>query len=415
MRPERVTADLGTSQKPAGGAATTDRPRRVLRVVTRLVVSGPSTHVVLADRGLRERGWETLLVHGTVEPDEREIDIAAAGIPTQRVPALARPVSPGRDLRAFRDLVRIIRRYRPDVIHTHQSKAGLLARAAAHAGSSAIRVHTFHGTVFEGYFGSRTSRAIIVAEQLLAARTHRLVALSETLRAELVDRGVAPADRITVIPLGVDLEAFADPDRDAARRERAIPDGEFAIVSLARFAPIKRFDRAIRVLAEVRTTHPTAVLHLVGDGSIRAELEQLADSLGVADAVRFEGWTADPAGWLAAADVVLLTSDNEGTPLALVEASAAGRPVVATDVGGVAAVVRHGETGLLAAPADEQGLAAALGRLAAEPETRHRMGEAGRLAARRFGADRLADDLDALYRELLDRRKPAVSASAVNS
>jgi glycosyltransferase involved in cell wall biosynthesis len=406
--------DAGQPTIPTSGGT---RPRRVLRVITRLVVSGPATHVVLADRGLAERGWQTLLVHGTVQPDEAEIDIDAAGIAHERVPSLMRPVRPAADARTFAALVGIIRRYRPDVIHTHQSKAGLLTRAAAMASSRAVRVHTFHGTVFDGYFSPRVSAAIIRAETFLAGHTDRLVALSDGLRDDLVARGIAPASRFTVIPLGVNLERFAAADRLESRRERGIPEHELAIVALGRFAPIKRLDRAIRVFATVHERRPETVLHLVGDGAIRSELQPLAASLGIADAVRFEGWSSDAAGWLAAADVVLQASDNEGTPLTLVEAGAAGRAVVATDVGGVRSVVIDGENGLLVPAGDEAALTDALARVTADGTLRAALGDGGRRLADRFGAGRLTDDLDALYRDLLRERRgrSEVVASATSA
>jgi glycosyltransferase involved in cell wall biosynthesis len=254
------------------------RPPRILRVITRLNVGGPATHVTVADRGLRARGWETLLAFGSVEPDEMEIDVDGLDLPLARLPGLARPIHPLHDLRAAVAIASLIRRHRPDVIHSHLSKAGLIARGVALATSRAVRVHTFHGTVFGGYFGERASASIVRAERFLGARSHALVALSPRQRQELLDNRIARDDRIHVIPLGLPLDKFAAAGsakaRAAARRRLDIPPGTFAIVAVGRIVPIKRLDRLLHALALVVRDVPRAHLYLVGGGSARPALER---------------------------------------------------------------------------------------------------------------------------------------------
>ena len=374
-----------------------------MRIITRMTVSGPSTHVVIANRGLAERGWETLLVHGTPEADEEEFDLASVDLPMARVPSLRRPIAP-RDGAALIALVRLMRRHRPMVVHTHHSKGGLLGRVAATIAGVPVRVHTFHGTVFEGYFSPRVSRAIVMAERTVARLTTRLVVLTEAQRQELVEARVASSDRIEVVPLGLELGRFAGTDRDASRRRLGLASDLFVLVAAGRFAPIKRLDRMLGAFAIVRAAVPTARLYLLGDGALREELEGLAATLGVGDAVTFAGWRGDTADWYAAADVVVNSSDNEGTPLALIEAAASGRPVVGTRVGGVADVVDDGRTGILVDRQDLDGLAGALIRLAQRPGDRRLMGEAARHASARYDSERLVNDLDLLYRRLLGER-----------
>jgi glycosyltransferase involved in cell wall biosynthesis len=381
---------------------------RILRVITRLNVGGPATHVLLADRGLRERGWQTLLLHGQVEPDEAEVDLSSVeeeGLPIRRIPTLARPIRPVADARAFAAIVRAIRQHRPQIIHSHLSKAGLIARSAAMASSSAARVHTFHGTVFGGYFGDRSSAAIVRAERFLGARTSRVIALSERQRDELVDNRIAPPERIRIVPLGLDLERFGRLDRAAARSQLDEPSDAFLVVAIGRLVPIKRIDRLVRAFAILAGRVANARLAIVGDGAERPGLEALVAELGLGSRVRFAGWQADTPAWYAAADVVALTSDREGTPLALIEAAAAGRPVVAGDVGGVADVVLDGLTGFVVGPADEAAFADRLGRLAVDPELRRQLGQAAPERARAFAGERLVDDLDRLYREILAERR----------
>jgi glycosyltransferase involved in cell wall biosynthesis len=388
------------SGRPPGAAA---RPR-VLRVITRLNVGGPSTHVLIADRGLHERGWETLLVHGTLEPDEVEIPLDGFDLPIRHLPTLVRPISPLNDARATASLVRIIRAYRPHIIHTHLSKAGLLGRSAAIFSTRAARIHTFHGTVFHGYFGTSKSSLIRRAEQFLGAHSDRILALSERQRDELLAYGIAPESRIQIVPLGLDLERFRGGDRAAARAALGIPERTVAVVAVCRMVSVKRIDRLLRATAAALASAPGLHLYLVGDGAERAALERHAIDLGIADRVTFAGWSSETPRWYAASDIVALTSDSEGTPLSLIEAAAAGRAAVATDVGGVADVVVDGSTGLLVPRQDETALADALARLANDPALRARLGATAPERAGRYAAERLVDDLDSLYRHLLAER-----------
>jgi glycosyltransferase involved in cell wall biosynthesis len=399
-----VAERLGLAPMTGDGVPTrAGRAPRVLRVITRLVVSGPSTHVVLADRGLRARGWETLLVHGVVEPDEAEIDVDALDIPTLRVPALRRPLRPGRDLSSVTTMARLIRRFRPDIIHTHQSKAGLITRSAALLVAPRVRrVHTFHGTIFGGYFGARTTGAFIRAERFLGHRTDRVIALSETLRSELLARDIAPEKRIAVVPLGLDLERFARGDRAAARRVLGLAPQAGHVVWLGRLAPIKRVDRLIQAFGGVHRRLPEAHLTIVGDGALRPALEAQVRAAGLTEAVTFAGWSSDTPTWYAAADVVVLTSDSEGTPLSVIEAAAAGRPVVSTDVGGVRDVLTEGVSGYLVPVDDMAGLTERIVTLLRDPARAATFGAAGLAAVGAFGSERLVDDLDRLYRGLLE-------------
>jgi glycosyltransferase involved in cell wall biosynthesis len=373
--------------------------RRVLRVITRLTVSGPSVHVVLLNRGLERMGWETLLVHGSIEPNETETDLSAIDVERLHIPSLRRSLVPADDARAFFELTRAIRRFRPDVVHTHQSKAGLLGRLAAAGVRVPVRVHTFHGTIFDGYFSERASAAFQLAERAVGRTTTRLVVLSDAQREEIERRGIADPSRVTVIPLGLDLERFRV-DADAARRSLGLAADDFIIVAAGRFAPIKRLDRLLRIFRVVHDTLPRARLYILGDGPLRPDLEEQARALGLGDTVVFVGWTVSMASWYAASDVVVNSSDNEGTPLALIEAAAAGRPAVATRVGGVGDLVVDGRTGFLVAPDDEAAFADRIAALARDGALREAMGTEAQRLAGRYSDGRLVSDIAALYEEL---------------
>jgi glycosyltransferase involved in cell wall biosynthesis len=400
------------------GGADPGRPPRVLRIITRMNVGGPATHVTIAENGLRARGWNSLLVHGTVESHEVEADLTS--LPEayrRRVPEMARAVRPGPDARAFARILSIARTYRPDLIHTHMSKAGVLGRLTGMLGRpGAARVHTFHGTVFGGYFGERSSSGIVRTERFLGHRTDRVVALSERQRDELLANRIAPAERIAVVPLGLQLDRFADRDRTAARDRLAIGPEELVVLAVGRLVPIKRVDRLLRAFAAIAADVPTARLYLVGDGPERDALLAEASALGITDRLRHVGWTSDTPIWYAACDVVALTSESEGTPLALIEAAAAGRSVVATDVGGVADVVIDGQTGFVVPRNDEHALAMRLRELLLDADLRGRMGAAAGPRSVAFAADRLVDDLDALYRAVLGRGPaPAMAPAGENA
>ena len=368
-------------------------------------IGGPATHVAVADRGLRERGWETLLAFGSVEPDEAEVEIDTLDVPVQRIHALHRAIDPIADIRAAASIGRLIRRHRPDVIHTHLSKAGLLGRSVALATSRAIRVHTFHGTVFGGYFGSNTSGAIVRAERFLGHHSHAVVALSDRQRQELTDFGIAPEERIHVVPLGLPLERFAparsDEARQAARTALGIPQDVVVILAIGRLVPIKRLDRLVDAMILVAPVVPNVCVYFVGDGSERHDLENRVTAAGLTERMVFRGWSSDSPSWYAASDVVALTSDREGTPLALIEAAASGRPVVATDVGGVSNVVVDGQTGFVVSAADTSGLADRIIRLAHDSGLRATMGRDAPAHAALYDAARLVSDLDGLYRACL--------------
>ena len=384
------------------------RPVRVLRVIARLNVGGPALHVTYLARGLAERGYETTLVAGDVARGEASMSFVAeqAGVEIVTLPGLSRELSPVRDaLAAFR-LARLIRKLRPDVVHTHTAKAGAVGRTAALLAwpRRPVVVHTFHGHVLRGYFGTGGTLVFRAIETLLARASDRLIAVSPEVRDELVALHVAPRERFSVVRLGIELEPRVHFEGDPAevRRRHGIPEGKFVVGWFGRMTAVKRTDDLLTMLAGVRERGVDALLLLVGDGDDRERLEQRAHDLGLARSCLFLGYQEDVAPWYAICDAVVLTSASEGTPVTIIEALAAGRPVVATKVGGVPDVVDEGETGFLVRPHDTHALAERLEILAGDPVRRRAMGDLGRARMlERYAVERLVDDVDALYRELL--------------
>lgn len=392
------------------------RPVRVLRVIARLNVGGPSLHVTYLARGLAERAYETTLVAGEVGRGEESMAFVAesAGIDVVRLPGLSPALSPFRDAVAVWRLARLVRKVRPDVVHTHTAKAGAVGRLGALlSGRRPVVVHTFHGHVLRGYFGAGGTLLFRAIETILARVSDRLIAVSPEVRDELVRLRVAPESRFSVIRLGIELDERVRFDGDPAdvRRRLGIPAGKFVVGWFGRMTAVKRTDDLLTMLAGTRERGIDAMLVLIGDGDDRRRLEQRAHDLGIAKSCLFLGYQESVAEWFAICDAVILTSANEGTPVTLIEALAAGRPVVATRVGGVPDVVEDGETGFLVRPADTHAMAERLEILARDPELRARMGELGReRVLRRYSVARLLDDVDALYRELL-----GVASSATSS
>lgn len=386
------------------------RPIRVLRVIARLNVGGPALHVTYLTRGLAERGYEATLVAGDVARGEESMAFVAeqAGVEVVRLPGLSRELSPLRDPIAAIRLAKIIRRVRPDVVHTHTAKAGAVGRFAtllAGLRRRPVVVHTFHGHVLRGYFGRVGTTAFRVIETILARATDRLIAVSPEVRDELVRLRVAPEAKFSIVRLGIELEQRVAFDGDVAelRRRHGIPRDTFVVGWFGRMTAVKQTDDLLAALTGLRGRGIDALLLLVGDGDDRTRLEERAQAVGVARSVLFLGYQQSVAPWFAICDAVVLTSASEGTPVTIIEALAAGRAVVATKVGGVSDVVDEGETGFLVRPGDTHTLAERLEILARDPERRAEMGRLGReRVLRRYGVRRLVDDVDALYRELLE-------------
>ena len=382
-------------------------------MIARLNVGGPALHVAYLTAGLAERGYETTLVAGTIARGEESMAFVAEAhnVHVETLGDLHREISPIRDLRAIVHLAQLIRRERPTILHTHTAKAGAVGRIAALLARGArppIVVHTFHGHVLRGYFGRLTTFGFRTLERWLARTSTSLVAVSPEVRDDLVALGVAPASKFTVVRLGIDLPRRVDNDdeqRRETRRQMGLREDAFVVGWVGRMTAVKRTDLVVLALQKLVELDVDAFVVLVGDGPDRDHLERYAHDLGVIKRCLFLGYQEDVARFYDAIDVLVLPSINEGTPVSVIEALAARRPAVATRVGGVPDVVRDGVDGFLVDAEDSDALAARLAELAADPERRAQMGEAGHARViERYAVARLVDDVDRLYRELLAER-----------
>lgn len=383
---------------------------RVVRIIARLNVGGPAIHATILTQRLDPSRYASTLVAGAEDPGEGNyLALRGETLPDLvHLPELGRSIRAGQDLVTLRKLIGIIRRVRPHIVHTHTAKAGAVGRLAAMICRVPVIVHTYHGHVLHGYFSPLKTRVFVGIEQALARGSTRLLTVTDKVRDDLLGRRIGRADQYTVVPLGLDLDRFqqAAARRGELRRELGVSAETPLIGIVARLVPIKAHEVFLAAAAEVARTVPAARFVVAGDGERRAELEAEARRLGVADRVLFLGWRADLDRIYADLDVVVLTSKNEGSPVALIEAMAAARPVVSTRVGGVPDVITDGVTGLLVADGDASAVASAIVRVLQSPDLARSLAIAARdVVVDRYAASRLLDDLDRLYVTLLERAR----------
>lgn len=374
---------------------------RMLRLITRLNIGGPARQALTLTKELRPE-FATTLAAGTPASDEGEL--SDPEVKVTRVP-LVRPVAPAADFTALRDVRKLISVQRPQIVHTHMAKAGSIGRLASLRTKQPPRlVHTFHGHVLDGYFRPAVREAFLRTERYLARRTDALVAVSDEIRDELLELGIGAPGQWHVIPLGFDLAPFLKRTSEGSLRRELSLGQEVSLAGIVgRLVPIKDHATALRALARLGEN-----IHLVvvGDGEDRDTIEKLVVSLGLKARVHFLGWRLDMPEVMSSFDVVVLSSRNEGSPVALIEALASGVPCVATDVGGVRSVVADGESGYLVPAGDDAAMAAAVAAVLEDPERSRSMGEAGRAHVRtRFDQVRLVSDIRMLYEGLLSQSR----------
>lgn len=377
---------------------------RLLRVITRLNVGGPSRHVLLLNQGMVKHHFDSRLIHGKATEEEGSLD--AGSVPSKYLEQLKRPISPWNDLRAARFLAKQIRDFRPDVVHTHMAKAGVLGRWVAHRNHVPVIVHTYHGHVLDAYFSKPVEHAFLQIERRLARLTTALITISPSIRDDLLERGIGTAEQWHVVPLGLDLDQFRElPSREAAEAKLGLSPG-LKVGIVGRLTAIKDVGMFLDAARIALSERPDLSFVVAGDGESRGALEEQGRR-GLGSRVRFLGWTSDLQSLYQALDVVALTSLNEGTPASLIEASAAGRAIVATSVGGVSDVVAANETGLLVPPRSPTALARAILTYASDPELRELHGRAAREKAfHGFSQEKLVSRMSDLYWSLLQHQGP---------
>lgn len=383
-----------------------------MHIIARLNIGGAAPYVILLTAAMGPPDYDSQLVCGVVSKtegdmrylaDEKHVEVAV-------LPGMAREISPLRDLATIFSLWRMIRRERPDVVHTHTAKAGFVGRIAAWLARTPVIVHTFHGHVFSGYFGPKKTNLYLLLERACARLSTRIITLSETLKRELTDvYSIAQFDRIEIIELGFDLDRLAadEPGDEQSRTFRAyyeIPQDARLVGIVGRLVPIKNHELFLQAAQQVADHLPDAMFIVVGDGERREALSALTRQLGIADRVRFTGWLTDVRPVYKALDTLVLSSDNEGLPVSLIEAMAAGVLVVSTAVGGVSDLLENGRLGAIVPPHDVHQMAEAIIRTLTDPATTQIAVRAQSAVLERYTIERSAARTGELYRRLLNQR-----------
>ncbi len=392
---------------------------RVLRILNRLAVGGPVLNATLLTRYMAPE-FDTMLVVGEKESHEKSAAYLAdnLGIQYVTVKGMGRAISPAPDYLAYRELKKLIRSYKPDIVHTHAAKPGVLGRLAASACKVPVIVHTFHGHVFHSYFNSARTKFFINTERYLANKSSAIVAISDTQRDELVRQyKIASFEKFRVVPLGFDLDRFRtgqEEKREQFRKEFNLQD-EIAIGIIGRLVPVKNHYLFMKGIAHVLQNSSRKIrAFIIGDGETRADLEQVAGQVGISFTTEKDGhhdqplvftsWRSDVDVINAGLDIVCLTSFNEGTPVSLIEAQASSKPVISTRVGGIGDIMLEGKTGLLSDINDTELFCNNLLAVVEDDNLRAELGNNSReFVAEKFSYQRLVRDMSALYNDLLNK------------
>jgi glycosyltransferase involved in cell wall biosynthesis len=393
---------------------------RVLRIINRFNLGGPTFNVAYLTAYMDER-FETRLVGGMKDATEASSSfiLEGLGIEPVVVAKMQRSVSPLRDLKAYREIREQIKAFKPHIVHTHASKAGALGRLAAIHEGVPVVLHTFHGHVFHSYFGKLKTLFYKNIEQWLAKRSTRIIAISGIQKYELSEvHQIEKPDKIEVVPLGFDLERFNTDQavkRDRFRTRFQLQENEVAIGIVGRLVPIKNHTMFLNAVKTLYKKHHHARFFIIGDGESRQDLLHYCDqekipfewkkSPSSAAPLCFTSWIKEVEDVMAGLDIVVLTSLNEGTPVSLIEAQSAAKPIVSTRVGGIEDVVVENGSAFLCDVQAQTVFNDHLERLITQPEKRSAMGKIGRAHVNHsFSYKRLVDDMQSLYLRLINEK-----------
>lgn len=354
------------------------RPVRIMQVIARMNTGGPAVIVTELMSGLDKHRFEQILITGYCEDDESDyLDQFSIDIPVTRIKNLGKSVSVLEDIKSFYALVRIMRQFKPNIIHTHTAKAGVIGRLAGlFARPSAKRIHTFHGHLLLGYFGPLTTRIVVLIEKALAKITFSLIAIGNKVKLDLLEHKIGNESKFSVIFPGLrDIELQS---KTSAREELGLTQDRTYIVFVGRLTQIKRPDRLIDLARYLLQMHPKVEIIIAGAGEKFEEIQHIVKIENLP--IILLGWRNDVGRILSASDIAVLCSDNEGIPLTLIQASQAGLPIVSTNVGSVNDIVINGQTGVLT-DIDSESIIQSIHNLLGDTSRIKRFGEAGKLRA----------------------------------
>lgn len=390
---------------------------KVAHVITRLDSGGSAQNTILTLLGLGDSRYRLAMIKGeSIESemgDEERGQVKSSlsrirkkGIPDFTYSCLIRRINPLLDLRCLIRLFFFFRKERPFIVHTHTSKAGFLGRLSAWLARVPVIVHTPHGHIFWGYYGPLITELFINMERLIAKITDKIICLTEQEKRDHIQFRIERPEKFVTIHSGIDFPVFQKSSflHGRLRDELGIPNGEPVIGTVGRLVPIKGHEYMIRAFALLMNEFENSWLILVGDGFLGTYLKRLSRELGVSERVVFAGWRFNVSDFLSFFDIFVFPSLNEGMGRALVEAMAAGKPIVASNVGGISDLVKDRQNGLLFRPGDIDGMAMAMKRLLNNQEMMIDMGKMGRIMAENYSVEKMVKRIDDLYFSLCQRR-----------
>ena len=386
---------------------------KVLRIINRFNIGGPTYNATFLSRFLEDE-YETLLIGGLPEKDEADSlhILEEYGLSPLLIDEMQRVPSFKSDRAAYKKIKQIIEEFKPDIVHTHAAKAGALGRRAAKACGVPVIVHTFHGHVFHSYFGKVKTNIFKIIERRLAKKSDGIIAISDIQKQELSKiHKICKEDKIKVIPLGFDLDKFQNETskRTFVREKYKILDDEIAIAIVGRLAPIKNHDLFLSIVEDVlQKTNRKLKIFIVGDGEERGNIEERVQLLNskFGNVIQMTSWIKNIGEFNSGMDIICLTSNNEGTPVSLIEAQAGNLAVVSTDVGGVRDIIKDGETGYIVPKNNVNLFSDKLLVLIEDDEIRNRFSKNGwDFVREKFHYKTLVRNVDEYYKFLLEKKK----------
>jgi glycosyltransferase involved in cell wall biosynthesis len=344
---------------------------KVMRVIARMNIGGPAVQVMELMNGIDNQFFDQKLYTGYCDKNEAEfLDVFPNNITINRIPGFGRRINFISDFKAFLYLLLEIKRFKPDIIHTHTAKAGLIGRLAGLVSLRKVRlIHTYHGHLLNGYFTPMKTRLVVIAERFLALFTFKLVCVGKQVQTDLLAAGIGKTDQYVVISPGIKIGEI--PDKAILRSKFGITHDQIVITYLGRITSIKRPDRFSEVVINLVKSDKNILFLIVGSGDLESDLKTSLSS--VAENVKFLGWRTDIENILGATDILLLTSDNEGIPISIIQAALAGVPTVSTNVGSIKEIITNGENGFLTS-SDPNDISRFLQILIRDQELRNKFG-----------------------------------------
>ncbi|MDI6751947.1 MAG: glycosyltransferase family 4 protein [bacterium] len=386
--------------------------KKVVHIIARLNVGGPAIYTTILSSGLNKEKFSTALIYGAEGESEGSMaqEAEKRGIDLIFLPELGRELHPLRDMITFLKLFWIIRKIKPDIVHTHTAKAGAIGRLVGWLAGVPVIIHTFHGHVLHSYFSPAKTKLFILIERLLARITDRIIVLTSSQKREILEFGIGKENKFSVIPLGLELDKFYDIEgkRGILRKELGLSSKTPLIGIVARLVPIKDHKTFFLSAQLLLKKIPETKFIIVGDGPERGDLERLAEELKIKDSLFLPGFREDLDLIYADLSLLVLSSLNEGLPTAIIEAQASGKPVVSTNVGGVSELIKDGETGYLVPAKDPEMLARAMEKILKNQDIAKKMGEASKENSKKYRAERLIKDIENLYESLIYTQKQQV-------